>query len=347
MPANAGKARMSKLQQLEERLQTVRAEHGLEERRVFARLREEAEAVALEVSDAEALERLARALREVTSAEVHAVQLPGEALRGRIAWVVASVADVRRRAAHGGEQVTQALQGEALQPLLHEDGWLLGRLPDGYVGWVRDWHVQICDPARSRAHARRADARVAQPWVRLHDAPSAASPACAETVLGTRVVRVQRRDAWSEIELPGGRRGWIPDSAVRSGAKDWPCTAESILEMITLFRGSPYVWGGRSPKGFDCSGLVQFVFGLHGVHLPRDSDQQFDQGIAVESLQAGDLLFFGGESIGHVAVAVDGSAYLHARGEVRRNSLDPASSDYDPELATLYRGSRRVLQRNA
>jgi hypothetical protein len=334
---------MVTLQQLEERLRAIRSQHGVEERRVFVRLRDNGDTVALEVSDGDALGRLAGALRAATNARVQAVQLPSEDLRSRVAWVSASVAAVRRHAAHGGEQVTQALQGEVLEPLLHENGWLLVRLHDGYVGWVRDWHVQLGQPARSREHASRADARVAQPWLRLHEAPSAASPACAETVLGTRVVRTQREDSWSEIELPGGRRGWVPDTALRSGVEDWPCTPASILEMIALFRGSPYVWGGRSPKGFDCSGLVQFVFGLHGVHLPRDSDQQFEVGIAVESLTAGDLLFFGRESIGHVAVALDAHAYLHARGEVRRNSLDPASPHYDPELAAIYRGGRRVL----
>jgi cell wall-associated NlpC family hydrolase len=105
----------------------------------------------------------------------------------------------------------------------------------------------------------------------------------------------------------------------------------------------PYVWGGKSPKGFDCSGLVQFVFGLHGVRLPRDSDQQYACGVRVRDPAPGDLLFFGREGVSHVGVALGGRDFLHARGEVRRNSLDPASPLHDAELAALLLGARRVL----
>ena len=334
---------MSNLQQLEACLQSACSRHGLETRRVYARLRERAGGVRLEVSDGAALAHLVEALHAGGETHVEPVQLPDARLRGRAAWVRASVADVRRSPAHGSEQVTQALQGEVLEPLLHEDGWLLVRLPDGYIGWVRDWHLQLTEASHCHAHAERVNARVALPWLQLHARPGADAPACAETLLGTRVVRLGRADGWEEIELPAGRRGWVPAGGLRDGVDDWPCSAASILEMIGHFAGAPYVWGGRSPKGFDCSGLVQFVFGLHGVTLPRDSDQQFEQGVAVESRQPGDLLFFGSQRIGHVGVALDADAFVHARGEVRHNSLDPESPRYDAELAGLFRGNRRVL----
>ncbi len=330
----------TRLQQLEERLRTLRAQPELEERRVFTRLREVNGSMRLEASDAQALARCAKALAGI---DVEPVELPVEALRGRTAWVRASVADVRRRPSHGAEMVTQALQGEMLEPLLHEDGWLLVRLPDGYVGWVRDWHAGLVGVADAEAYARRVDARVTAAWLQVRGAASQDAPACAETVLGTRIVCLGYESGWAHVELPGGRRGWIPEDALRAGAGDWPTSSASILAMIERFGGAPYVWGGRSPKGFDCSGLVQFVFGLHGVALPRDSDQQFASGVAVDDVRAGDLLFFGRERIAHVAVACDAETYLHARGEVRRNARRPGHPLHDAELAALYRGCRRVL----
>lgn len=349
----------SRFELYEAALRRACVDEDVDRRRIFVRLRERNGAVRLECSDAAALQRLADILRRETGAALETSLLPAAAaaphaakhgehghapsLRARLAWVAASVADVRRQPAHGAEQVTQALQGEELEPLLHEEGWLLVRLPDGYIGWIRDWHVELCAREVADAHRARADARVALPWTRLHAEPNTQAPVCGETLLGTHVFRVQERNAWIEIELPGGRRGWVMTDALRSGVHDWPCTADSILRMIAGFSGVPYVWGGRSPKGFDCSGLVQFVFGLHGVRLPRDSDQQFEQGAALETPAAGDLLFFGSTSISHVAVALDASAYLHARGEVRRNSLDPGSPEHDAELASIYRGARRVL----
>jgi cell wall-associated NlpC family hydrolase len=91
---------------------------------------------------------------------------------------------------------------------------------------------------------------------------------------------------------------------------------------------------------------VQFVFGLHGVPLPRDSDQQFECGQVVQGPVAGDLLFFGRDSISHVAVALNEREYLHARGHVRRNSLATEAPTCDAELAGMLRGTRRILPHN-
>jgi cell wall-associated NlpC family hydrolase len=116
----------------------------------------------------------------------------------------------------------------------------------------------------------------------------------------------------------------------------------SLLATLEQFYGVPYVWGGKSPKGFDCSGLVQFAFGLHGVSLPRDSDEQNECGVAVEAPQAGDLLFFGKEKTTHVAIALDATHFIHARGEVRRNAIVEGAPGYDAELRSVWRGTRRV-----
>jgi cell wall-associated NlpC family hydrolase len=130
---------------------------------------------------------------------------------------------------------------------------------------------------------------------------------------------------------------------LRTGTGPWPSGAASVAATLRRFLGVPYLWGGRSPKGFDCSGLVQFAYGLHGLALPRDSDQQARCGVPAEGPEPGDLLFFGHERVTHVAFALSEGDYLHARGAVRCNSLRTESPLYDPDLAALWSDTRRVL----
>jgi cell wall-associated NlpC family hydrolase len=116
------------------------------------------------------------------------------------------------------------------------------------------------------------------------------------------------------------------------------------------FLGIPYLWGGSTPKGFDCSGLVQRIYRLQGLILPRDSDMQahFGQEKKVDSLEdlaPGDLLFFGraAQRITHVAMALPDRLFLHAHGQVRVNSVDPAHPLFEASLARDWRLTRDPL----
>lgn len=317
---------------------------GHESRYAFLRLRRADGALRLETDAAAWLESAWPNLAPVAPEPIERVMLPMESLRGQSAWVGASVAEVRREPRHESEQITQALQGEVLVPLLHEDGWLLGRLPDGYVGWVRDWHLRVVAAAEPLAFAARANHRIGTSWSSILCAPRADADPCGETIMGTHVVVHAQDGGWSQVELPGGKSGWLPQMALRAGAGPWPGDVASLLATLRRFLGVPYLWGGRSPKGFDCSGLVQFAYGLHGFDLPRDADAQAGAGYAVETAAAGDLHFFGKDHVTHVAVALDAERFLHARGEVRCNALRRESSLHDAELRALWRGTRRVLR---
>ena len=330
---------------LEQAAAAALADAGAEPRQVFTRVRAEAGgAWCFETDFAPLVEPALQRLRAVAGASpVRAVLLPESPLQGQVAWVRASVAEVRRTPAHAAEQVSQALQGEVLLPLLHEGGWVLGRQPDGYLGWVRDWHLRLEPAAVPQHFAGRATARIDVNWGALRAAPRADADACGETILGTRVAVTAHAPGWVELELPGGVRGWVPEGGLRAGTGTWPLGAANLAATLRRFLGVPYLWGGRSPKGFDCSGLVQFAFGLHGLALPRDSDQQARCGFPVEEPEPGDLLFFGHERVTHVAVLLGDGEYLHARGEVRRNSLQPDSPLYDAELRALWCDTRRVL----
>ncbi|HPF52769.1 MAG TPA: C40 family peptidase, partial [Draconibacterium sp.] len=131
---------------------------------------------------------------------------------------------------------------------------------------------------------------------------------------------------------------------------------EKVLSTAFLFKGTPYLWGGTSPKMFDCSGFTKTVYYMQGLILQRDASQQTLYGELVdtyngyENLEPGDLLFFGRketaeqpEKVTHVGLYIGGMKFIHASGKVRINSLDPNSEDYTEYYEKAFVRARRVI----
>jgi len=119
-----------------------------------------------------------------------------------------------------------------------------------------------------------------------------------------------------------------------------PSEYGGVVGLAMQHLGVPYVWGGMSPSGFDCSGLVAYVYAQVGVSLPHHAASQFNVGVSVsrEELQTGDLVFFDG--LGHMGMYVGGGQFIHAphTGDVVK-----ISSLYDSWYASTYVGARRVV----
>jgi gamma-D-glutamyl-L-lysine dipeptidyl-peptidase len=250
------------------------------------------------------------------------------------AVVALAALDLRRRPEHEAELTSQLLLGEVVRVLgARADGqwWRVEGLADGYGGWVRSWGLVPVPTARARSWQAKATARVAAPTVEAR-ADAGSGALVSPLFLNSRVIAGRRRGAHRRVELPDGRRGWVPAAALA-------CRGEkpTLLDRVLSLMGVPYHWGGRTPGGFDCSGFVQQVLAEQGLRLPRDASHQLRVCTPVpegESHLPGDLVFFAvrGRLPGHVGIGLEDGYFAHCRGMVRIASVSQSNQLYPNEL---------------
>ncbi len=343
------------IQEVNDAVAAVLEERGLDARTCSVRvtsLPPDGWTVELECSDATVADAAAERLHptEEDARRLRIVKLPaGDVPAAMI--VSSSVADVRRSPAHPSELVSQAVMGDRVEPLKVEGEWVLVRLDDGYIGWMRSWHLIATPPEQIHNFYSRADHRVAFNHSEVLSAPSSDALPVTDVVIGTPMAVTGRSGrGWLAVELPDGRSGFVKSTHLEKRRHRKLLSREQLTATGLRFLGIPYLWGGSTPKGFDCSGLVQRTFRLNGRILPRDSDMQARFGVekvvnSLDDLQPGDLLFFGraAQRITHVAMVLPDRLFLHAYGQVRVNSLDPSHPLYEASLARDWRSTRDPL----
>lgn len=266
------------------------------------------------------------------------------------AAICVGVADVRREPDGASELVTQALLGARAEPGALRDGWQQVQLAD-YAGWVRAEHL-ASPPSGASGDAVIVVTALATPLFQAEQGDAQRDTLFFSTVLP--LAYSSGSAGRLAVSLPGGVAGWVSasDMEVRPAALPFPRRDTGfVIETARRFLGTPYLWGGTTCLGIDCSGFAQLCFRMAGYILPRDSYQQFaafPTGPAGEP-DPGDLLFFAKEGrIVHVALSLGQGALLHAEGVtwnvVIHQSLNPLHAErYNHRLVELYCGARRVI----
>lgn len=261
------------------------------------------------------------------------------------------VAPVRRECLSESEQTTQVLFGETFDALQVKGDWVRVRLDaDGYIGWVSQGQVTLFHEDEFHRFQALPKVFASDKEVSLFERPNKNSPVLREAVHGTALCTTGRRGSFLEVKLPDGKRAYVRKSSVTGSTAADTFSIRRLLDTAYSFRGISYSWGGRSVKGFDCSGFVQTVFRLHGIELPRDSGSQYSSGEPlgknIAKLRAGDLLFFSsnGDKITHVAVYIgNNKQFIHSSGFVKINSFDPRRKDFSEKLLSTFVGACRVI----
>jgi len=305
-----------------------------------------------ECSDADVV-RDVRQRVDATGAPLKYVVLPEGQGMPELLVAINSVADIRREPAHTSELVNQVIYGDVFVPLKDQGDWYLIRTDDGYLGWIRSWHVAATTLEAANGFLEGSRHRVSDNVAQVLEAPDPAALPVGDAVIGTRVrVEPCEKRGWRQISFPKGRTGFVPSRTLEALPRRTGLSRQGLVTTGMRFLGIPYLWGGTTPKGFDCSGLIQRIFRLGGLVLPRDSDMQAMVGRAKpvaqpDALKTGDLLFFGSdlEHITHVAMYLSDGLFLHAYGHVRVGSLHPNHALYEAKLVNEWRTTRDPLVR--
>lgn len=183
----------------------------------------------------------------------------------------------------------------------------------------------------------------------------------SDITLGGSLQYVSEDQQFYEVKYPDNRIGFIKKNEAviyLSWLKNLKATQENIESISRTMIGFPYLWGGTSSKGMDCSGFTKMVYLMNGVIIPRDASQQINAGKTVdinlkfEGLEKGDLLFFGrkatpekNQRVTHVGIWLgnDKMEFIHASGNVHLSSMDKNQSHYDEMNRNRYLGSKRYL----
>lgn len=285
--------------------------------------------------------------------------LPSKKLNGKTRGIVNnSVANIRSAPKHSGELATQALLGMPLKVLDQDGEWYLVQTPDDYISWIDHGGLVMMND-QAFADWQQLPKVIYRKTVGLSYKTIDETQVVSDLVLGDVLALDSDQGAYYKVRYPDGRGAYIRKTEATPLAS-WITsnenTADNLIENANALMGSPYLWGGTSTKGMDCSGFTKTLYLMNGLVIPRDASQQVHAGTLVDdgkdwsALDPGDLLFFGTpktqdkrERVVHVGMWIGADSFIHASRQVRISSVDPNAPNYDDFNVNRYLRSKRYI----
>ena len=285
--------------------------------------------------------------------------LPEPELEGKhYAVVTLSVANLRSQPKHPAELATQATMGTPLKVWKKENGWYLVQTPDNYLAWVDYAGAKLMTKAELNAWQQGEKLIYTNPYGFALASTDKDGATVSDLVYGDVFVVKGKSKGYYEVSFPDGRTGFVA-TAEASPYKEWiksrQPTEDNLVQTSKRLMGLPYLWGGTSFKGVDCSGFTKTVYFMNGIVLPRDASQQVNVGELIDTdknwdkLKPGDLLFFGTpakdgkpERVVHVGMWIGGDKeFIHSAGRVRISSMNPSAPNWDEYENNRYLRTKR------
>lgn len=287
--------------------------------------------------------------------------LPSNTLEEKsMGLVTISVANLRSKPAHAAELATQATLGTPVKILKNEGDWSFIQTPDKYLAWVDAGGITALSRSEMAQWKLAPKVIYTATIGQSYSQPNLSSQVVSDMVAGAVLERIGEQRDFFEVKYPDGRHAFL----AKSEAKDFDGwllmmhpSEGTLVDTAKKLMGLPYLWGGTSTKGVDCSGYTKTIFFLNGMVIPRDASQQVNTGKPIDStqhfenLEKGDLLFFGrkatdstSEKVVHVGMWIGNNEFIHSSGRVRVGSLDPKADNFDAYNLGRYLRSNRLLK---
>lgn len=307
----------------------------------------------------------------------------------RMAVVETSTCYMRLQPDYESALETQELMGTIVEIVAEKGYWREIISPQPYTAWTTEKTLVEMTPEQIKEYDAAVKYMFTDLYGHIYRKPSKMSQTICDLVGGDvmrAVLKVKpvTKGQWAQVMLPSGRAGWVKKNSLerlesRTDIRQWDYAEglvsdkkmEDIIESAHELLGVPYLWGGMSSKGVDCSGLVRISAIMNGVLLPRNASQQVNCGkeievprkdtegvseeevkatynakkarAAIKNLERGDLVFFGNtltKKITHVGIYLGDGEIIHASHMVRINSLIPGEDNYYENAHRLIRACR-------
>ena len=242
------------------------------------------------------------------------------------AIIAPAVAPVHKEPVFSSELISQALMWENVKIQETHENWYQIRMEDGYDGWIHSFYLNYCEPL-SVEHTF-----VTNRAVPVFYETDKLKKIATLLSYGTYVPVAEKNGDFLKIYLPDGNSGYMePQKQVMKASR------ESIIKLAKSLLSVPYLWGGKSSFGYDCSGYVQMVLKTVGIDIQRDTSLQIRtknlDKIHVDEAKPGDLLFFlENNRTNHVAFLIGEGKIIHCSGQVKIEPIIEGEPGYSKQL---------------